>query len=58
MPTLIATFALFGIVMTAMAVGLIFRGKSLRGSCGGIGESCGCSARKRRACVASQHAEG
>ncbi len=58
MQTLIATFVLFGLVMVGMAVGLIFRGKSLKGSCGGTGEGCGCSDRKRRACVAAaQHAE-
>lgn len=53
MQTLLATFVIFGLVMVAMAVGLIFRGKSLKGSCGGTGEACGCSTRKRRACAAA-----
>jgi hypothetical protein len=58
MPTVIATLVLFGLVMTAMAIGLIVRGKSLQGSCGGTGEACSCSARKRRACPAAQQSEG
>lgn len=57
MQTLIATVGLFALIMTAMAVGLIFRGRSLRGSCGGTGEACSCSPRKRRACPAAQQSE-
>ncbi len=34
--TLIAAFAAFGLVMAAMAVGVIFGNRRLRGSCGGL----------------------
>jgi len=51
MQTLLATLVLFALVMTAMAVGVIFSNKALRGSCGGTGEGCSCSAAKRRACA-------
>ncbi len=41
--TLIVAIVLFGGVMAIMAVGVIFSGKRLRGSCGGVG-SCQCRA--------------
>lgn len=31
----IVTAAIFGIIILAMAIGVIFRGKCIRGSCGG-----------------------
>ena len=34
---LIAAFAVFGLIMAAMAVGVIFSNRRLRGSCGGLG---------------------
>lgn len=34
---LIVTFAVFGIAILAMAVGVMFSGRCLRGSCGGEG---------------------
>lgn len=37
METLLLTLALMGILMLAMAVGVIFRGRELKGSCGGPG---------------------
>jgi len=40
--TLFLTMALFGGVMAIMAVGVVFAGKSLRGSCGGVGD-CHCT---------------
>lgn len=40
MQTLLLTFGLFLVVMLVMAVGVIFTGRSLRGSCGG--PSCTC----------------
>lgn len=33
---LIAAFAAFGLVMAAMAVGVIFSNRRLQGSCGGL----------------------
>jgi hypothetical protein len=40
--TLLLTMALFGGVMAIMAVGVVFAGKRLRGSCGGVGD-CHCT---------------
>ena len=40
MQTLLLTFGLFLVVVLVMAVGVIFTGRSLRGSCGG--PSCTC----------------
>lgn len=37
MTTFLLTFALFMIVVVAMAVGYIFQKKSISGSCGGLG---------------------
>jgi hypothetical protein len=48
--TLIATIAVFGIVMLAMAIGVLFQGKRLRGSCGATGKDCECSPLAARAC--------
>jgi hypothetical protein len=56
MQTIALTIALFAVVMVAMAVGAIFTGRSLRGSCGGPG-SCECSEEKRRACAAGAGSE-
>jgi hypothetical protein len=35
--TVIAAFLVFGLVMAAMAVGVIFSNRRLQGSCGGLG---------------------
>jgi hypothetical protein len=53
MQTALAAIVVFAVIMGAMAIGVIFSNKSLRGSCGGTGEGCGCSAAKRRECAAS-----
>lgn len=37
MPMLALTFGVMFIAMGAMAVGVMFSGKSLKGSCGGVG---------------------
>ena len=37
MQTLILTVAVIGAAMLAMAVGVIFTGRRLKGSCGGVG---------------------
>jgi len=50
MSTLLATLALMALVMLAMAVGALFSGRRLRGSCGGSREDCECELAKRAAC--------
>lgn len=51
MPTIVLTIVVLGAVMFGMAVGAIFAGKHLRGSCGGVANSnCGCTAAQRRDC--------
>jgi len=50
MQTLIATLTFFGIIMAAMAVGVIFSNRQLKGSCGGTGQNCDCALAKRKAC--------
>lgn len=42
MEVVFLTVGLMGGLMLAMAVGAIFRGKPLKGSCGGVGGSCPC----------------
>lgn len=42
MTTVLATIGFMAALMLAMAVGVIFRGKALKGSCGGIGGECLC----------------
>lgn len=37
MATIILSIAFFAIVMAVMAVGVIFQGKTIKGTCGGIG---------------------
>lgn len=53
MTTVLLTVGLMGALMLAMAVGVIFRGKALKGSCGGIaGGDCLCLDQKQAdACV-------
>lgn len=36
MATFLLTFAILALVMTGMAVGVIFMGKTIKGSCGGL----------------------
>ncbi|HEY8380293.1 MAG TPA: hypothetical protein VIK91_27595 [Nannocystis sp.] len=50
MPTILLTIFALGAVMFGMALGVIFAGKRLKGSCGGVGTSCGCSDVQRREC--------
>lgn len=51
MQTFLAALIVFGLVMLAMAVGVLFSGRRLRGSCGGVGDSCRCSATARARCA-------
>jgi len=50
MGTFLATVVVFGAVVLAMAVGVIFQGRRLKGSCGGTGQDCSCSALTARSC--------
>jgi len=52
MQTFFATLVLVGLLMLAMGVGVVFSGRRLRGSCGGVGgPACECDATKRAACA-------
>lgn len=58
METFIATLLLFCLIAAAMAVGVIFSGRSLQGSCGGTGKDCSCSAKDQEECpLKKEHAE-
>ncbi len=50
METFLATLTVFGVVVLAMAVGVIFQGRRLKGSCGGTEGDCTCSALAARSC--------
>jgi len=53
MQTLLASVVLIGIVMAAMAVGVIFSNRRLKGSCG---RECACTEEVRRDCaLAAEH---
>lgn len=56
MTTFLATLAVFGVAVGAMALGVIIQGKRLRGSCGGVGDSCECSLAQARRCAKRQAA--
>lgn len=55
MLVVILTIAVIAIVVGAMAIGVMVSGRKLKGSCGGVGESCACDRagipRDRRSCV-------
>ena len=56
MQTFLATALIFGLAMTAMAVGVIFSDRRLKGSCGGTGRDCSCSDEVRQDCaLAAEH---
>ncbi len=56
MQTFIATALIFGVAMTAMAIGVIFSDRTLKGSCGGTGLDCTCSDEAKRECaLAAKH---
>jgi len=57
METLLATIAVFGAVMAAMAVGVVVHGRRLKGSCGGTGVGCTCSPLAAGACPVRRERE-
>ena len=50
MQTFLATLLFVAMIMTFMAVGVIFSGRRLRGSCGGTGSDCACDDEAQRNC--------
>lgn len=40
---ILVTVAVFGTVMFIMALGVMFTGRPLKGSCGGVGNNCPCA---------------
>jgi hypothetical protein len=59
MSTFIATFVILAILMASMALGVVFGGRRLRGSCGGVSSGdCSCSLTERRACERKAAAQG
>ena len=56
METILATIVLFGVAMLAMAVGVIFSNRPLKGTCGGTGKECSCSEEVRRDCALAEAA--
>jgi len=56
MQTFLVTALIFALAMAAMAVGVIFSDRRLKGSCGGTGRNCQCSEEARRECaLAGEH---
>ena len=51
MTTVLLTIGVLGAVMLGMALGVIFAGKTLRGSCGGVGTACDCNDAKKATCA-------
>lgn len=57
MQTFLATALVFGLAMVAMAVGVIFSDRRLKGSCGATGQECHCTEEVRRDCALAEHAK-
>ncbi len=51
MQILLATLVFFCLAFAAMAVGVIFSNRELKGSCGGTGRACTCTEEARRDCA-------
>ena len=56
METFLGTLIFFGLAMAAMAVGVIFSDRRLKGSCGGTGLDCSCEEEVRRDCSLAEAA--
>ncbi len=55
MMMLVLTALVLGIVMLAMAIGVMVSGRRLRGSCGGVGSGdCACEAAGKPVCDAKR----
>ena len=57
MEMIVATLVVFAVMTLAMSVGVLFGGRPLKGSCGGLSGGCPCSDEKKKAC-ASKRMEG
>jgi hypothetical protein len=55
--TILAAILVFAVAMAAMAVGVIFSNRRLRGSCGGTGRECTCDEATRNDCELKKQAE-
>jgi hypothetical protein len=51
METFLAALVVIALTMFAMAIGVLLSGRRLRGSCGGVDESCRCSTASRARCA-------
>lgn len=56
MEIFLGTLIFFGLAMAAMAVGVIFSDRRLKGSCGGTGLDCSCEEEVRRDCALAEAA--
>lgn len=52
MQTILATAFALGLLMAIMAIGVMIKGKALRGSCGGATGACACGPKKQARCAA------
>lgn len=51
MDILFGTLIVFAVAIALMSVGVMFGGRSLKGSCGGPNASCPCSDAEKKACA-------
>ena len=49
--TFVLALLVFMAIVAAMAVGVIFSNRELKGSCGGTGRACTCTEEARRDCA-------
>lgn len=48
---LFGTLVVFGVSIALMSVGVVFKGRELKGSCGGFNANCPCSEADKQACA-------
>ena len=51
MDVLFGTLIVFAVVTAAMSIGVIVKGRELKGSCGGVGNGCPCTEAEQKACA-------
>jgi hypothetical protein len=57
MLTVLATLAVFLLMVLIMAVGVMVHGRHLKGSCGGVGGNCHCKATEAGSCEVRKNGE-